>query len=280
MFEARFGDPREGSSERFVWDWWHVPGQYTLLRTPAYAYFPRALYEQFHRHLVTWGREHLGCHDVSPPWLSCYIEGCKQEIHADVPHGPWAFVYSLTPWKARTFEGGETLLLKPEILSFWRGLDQGRGLELDDVFLRLPSPFNRLTVFDPRLPHGVSEVRGTRDPREGRLVIHGWFVQPRPFVVGGLAPGACAPVLEEVLRASEPRLAALGELKGALSLRLRVSAAGRVTRVETLTNNLMPPSGEPGVARRARNILVRAFEGARFPGARGPTAITLPVLFG
>ncbi len=26
---------------------------------------------------------------------------------------------------------------------------------------------------DPRFPHGVREVHGTKDPREGRLVLHG-----------------------------------------------------------------------------------------------------------
>jgi Rps23 Pro-64 3,4-dihydroxylase Tpa1-like proline 4-hydroxylase len=39
----------------------------------------------------------------------------------------------------------------------------------------VPPLFNRLTVFDPRVPHGVPVVEGTRDPREGRLVLHGWF---------------------------------------------------------------------------------------------------------
>lgn len=47
--------------------------------------------------------------------------------------------------------------------------------------------FNQLTVDDPRFPHGVTEVKGTRDPLKARLVIHGWFVEPRPYVVGGLS---------------------------------------------------------------------------------------------
>ena len=34
-YDERFADPREGSSERFVWDYWHVPEQYSLLRTPV-----------------------------------------------------------------------------------------------------------------------------------------------------------------------------------------------------------------------------------------------------
>ena len=121
VFDERFSNPRGLGSDRFVWDWWHVPGQYTALRTPAYHYFPKVLYERFHRQLVTWGRRNLGCHDVSPPWLSCYVEGCRQELHADVPHGPWAFVYSLTLWNQRQFTGGETLLLKPATLTATHG---------------------------------------------------------------------------------------------------------------------------------------------------------------
>ena len=46
--------------------------------------------------------------------------------------------------------------------------------------------FNRLVLFDPRLPHGVREVQGTRDPRKGRLVVTGWFTEPTPFFTGAL----------------------------------------------------------------------------------------------
>lgn len=48
-----------------------------------------------------------------------------------------------------------------------------QGLELQHLVTRVPAPFNRLTVFDPRFPHGVRQVHGTRDPRKGRLVLHG-----------------------------------------------------------------------------------------------------------
>ena len=95
-FDDRFADPRSTRADRFVWDYWHVPGQYTALRTPAWTYFPARIYEAFHRRLVAWGRERLGCHDISPPWLSLYVDGCRQELHGDLPHGPWAFVFSLT----------------------------------------------------------------------------------------------------------------------------------------------------------------------------------------
>ena len=112
-----------------MWDWWHVPDQYTALRTPAGEYFPKPLYERFHRRLVAWGRATLGCHDISPPWLSCYVDGCRQELHGDLPHGPWAFVYSLTPWRGRVFRGGETVLLRDEVLDFWHDFASTRALE-------------------------------------------------------------------------------------------------------------------------------------------------------
>jgi len=95
-FDERFADPRSTRGDRFAWDWWHVPGQYTALRTPAWTYFPKGAYRRLHQGLALWGRRTLGCHDVSPPWLSCYVEGCRQELHGDLPHGPFAFVLSLT----------------------------------------------------------------------------------------------------------------------------------------------------------------------------------------
>lgn len=45
VFIDRFSDPRHGKPERFVWDWWHVPDQYTLVRNKA----------------VTGGLESLSC---------------------------------------------------------------------------------------------------------------------------------------------------------------------------------------------------------------------------
>ena len=40
VFDAHHDDPRRTHAYRFVWDYWHVPNQYTLLRTPAADYFP------------------------------------------------------------------------------------------------------------------------------------------------------------------------------------------------------------------------------------------------
>ena len=43
-FDERFAEPRKANRDRFVWDYWHVPGQYTALRTPAWEYFPKKGY--------------------------------------------------------------------------------------------------------------------------------------------------------------------------------------------------------------------------------------------
>ena len=65
----RLGDPLSTSVDRFCWDWWHVPGQYTLLRTPAEAFFPADLYDQLEDALIAYGERELGCRGISPIWL-------------------------------------------------------------------------------------------------------------------------------------------------------------------------------------------------------------------
>jgi len=244
-FDRRFHDPLEPRADRFIWDYWHVPNEYTLLRTQAHTFFRPKLYEAFHRHLVEWGRTHLGCHDISPPWLSCYVEGCRQEWHSDVPHGPLAFVYSLTKWNSRQFRGGETFLQREK-----------------DV----PARFNQMLVFNPAIPHGVRQVRGTHDPRHGRLVIHGWFVNPRPFWYGPLKA-------EEVGEAVDQGLAQTGNLdlgRGFISYRLKVRPDGQVAQLKTLVSTLD--------GARDLRVLERQLKGLRFPKKRASTLLTLPLM--
>lgn len=263
-FDQRFHNPHEAQSDRFVWDYWHVPGQYTLLRTPAYGFFKPKLYQNFHRRLVEWGRENLGCHDISPPWLSCYVEGCRQEMHSDIPHGPLAFVYSLTP--RQKFSGGETFLLKEE------SVFSNQALERAQMMKTIAPKFNRLIVFNPAIPHGVNEVRGTHDPREGRLVIHGWFVNPRPFWYGPLS-------VENVRRGVEQGLGTVlaGKLnlgQGLLSLRLNVTAEGQVSLVHPLISTL---TGADPSHLRALMLNLKAL---KFPKKRAATQLTLPLVMG
>lgn len=277
-FDTRFENPRGTAANRFVWDWWHVPGQYTALRTPAWTYFPKATYEAFHRRLVEWGRTTLGCHDVSPPWLSCYVEGCRQELHGDLPHGPWAFVFSLTPWKGRVFRGGETLLVRDEVLDFWADFTSVRGVEEPDLLRAIEPRMNRLTVFDPRIPHGVRRVEGTHDPRFGRLVIHGWFVQPRPFVEGPLRANALGQRIDDLVGGLGDVLGDL-PIAGLLSIGFSVDRRGEAHGVRVLSDTTrVPRMEEPARAKAVRRI--RAIIAAwRFGPQRAPSKVTLPLVF-
>ena len=276
VFDERFADPRSTRSDRFVWDYWHVPEQYTHLRTPAWTYFPRALYASFHRRLVEWGRATLGCHDISPPWLSCYVDGCVQHLHGDLPHGPFAFVLSLT--RTRTFTGGETLLLRDNVLDFWDDFTSIRGVEEPDLLHAIAPRFNRLVVFDPRIPHGVREVRCTRDPRSGRLVIHGWFVQPRPFIAGPLRPAALTARVDELLGELPAILGDL-PLAGLLSLALDVTRAGAIARARILVDTTRVARPFERDRRRAITRIVAAARTWRFGAQRGTSRITLPLVF-
>jgi hypothetical protein len=277
-FDERFAEPRSTRADRFVWDYWHVPGQYTALRTPAWTYFAKRTYEAFHRRLVAWGRATLGCHDISPPWLSLYIDGCRQELHGDLPHGPWAFVFSLTHWERRAFRGGETLLVRDEVLDFWQDFASVRSVEEGELIRAVEPKFGRLVAFDPRIPHGVREVRGTQDPREGRLVIHGWFVQPRPFVQGPLRARVLAARIEELTGALGTWIGAL-PIAGLASFAFDVDRRGRAVRVTLLSDTTRVPAADE----RARRGLVKKIRDAiarwEFGAQRATSRVTLPLVF-
>jgi hypothetical protein len=277
-FDDRFAAPREARADRFVWDYWHVPGQYTALRTPAWQYFPQKLYAQFHNRLVAWGRAHLGCHDISPPWLSCYVDGCRQELHGDLPHGPWAFVFSLTRWRGRAFRGGETLLVRDEVLDFWHDFASVRSVEEGELIRAVAPQFARLTVFDPRIPHGVRTVTGTHDPREGRLVIHGWFVQPRPFVRGPLATRALSARIDDLGGQLGTWLADL-PIAGLISFAFAVDRRGAVRAPRVLSDTTRVPRADDRARRALVGKIRSAIAGWQFGRQRAPSHVTLPLVF-
>lgn len=277
FFDSRFADPHSLDAKRFTWDYWHIPDQYTLLRTPAYHYFPEKLYMKLHHELVYWGRKNLGCWDISPPWLSYYIDGCKQELHSDVPHGPWAFVFSLTNWSSRNFSGGETLILKPEVLSYWKNFGDQKDRELKSFIDRIPAKMNRLTVFDPRFPHGVTEVRGARDPRDSRIVIHGWFTEPKTYIEGYLPAKKCERLLNEAFFKLQEHVSAYPLSTGTLSLQLEVSANGKIRKARFATNTLKDLDGKP--ANSLSKKILEIYSQLSFPTAKGRTSIVQPLIF-
>jgi hypothetical protein len=276
-FEAYFKNPKSTHQKRFVWDFWYDEDNYHLIRTPAFYYFKKKVYQDFHSHLVQWGRENLGCHDISPPWLSFYVDGCFQNLHSDVPHGPWAFVYSLTP-NDKEFRGGETLILKPHVLNYWSSFNETKEYEYNSFFDRIPSRMNQLVIFDPRFPHGVSEVKGTRDPLKSRLVIHGWFVNPRPYVVGGLSTAQVQKALNPAFDSLSSILSQIDSLNGTVSVRLKLSKWGEIQNYKLLTNTLISQKNDQADQYLTKN-LKQIFSLARFPKSKSESFITIPLLF-
>ncbi len=277
-FEENFVDAKATHPKRFVWDFWYDEDQYHLIRTPAYHYFSSKLYQDFHSYLVQWGRENLGCHDISPPWLSYYVDGCYQKLHSDVPHGPWAFVYSLTPDR-KEFRGGETLILKPETLDFWSNYGRSDSREFKNFVDVIPSMMNQLVVFDPRFPHGVTELKGTRDPLKSRLVVHGWFVNPRPYVVGGLSTKGVQASIDPVFENLNSILSGIDLLDGTISLRLQVTPAGQVSQYKVLTNTLVSLASKPDDIRYFEKEIKKLFLHTKFIKTKKASSITLPLIF-
>jgi len=124
--------------------------------------------------------ETLGLRPAKASYLSLYVDGCRQNQHNDSTNGRFGFVYSLTRNSRRT-SGGETLI--------WREDDYfetriHRPCSGSDFFQSIEPRFNRLLVFDDRMPHAVQLVEGNMDPLDGRIVIHGHIREAEPIVKG------------------------------------------------------------------------------------------------
>ena len=106
---------------------------------------------------------------VTWPYLSLYVDGCQQRLHNDSTNGRFGYVYSLT-WDERKTIGGETIVLKEGDLfrAIWADAPPVPG-----CYDLIEPRFNRLTMFDDRMTHGVQRVEGSMDPVEGRFVLHG-----------------------------------------------------------------------------------------------------------
>lgn len=261
--------------------------QYTLIRTPAHAFFPTELNALLEEKLLQYAQDELGCRSLSPLWLSYYVDGCHQGLHADNPHGPWAFVLSLTAWDQREFRGGETMILKSNVLDYWRTFDASEGTEMGKIFDLIEPKFDRLTVFDPRFPHGVREVHGTRDPLKARLVVHGWFSDPSPFFTGALSEEEATPALNSVLESMFQELQAeVGNVTGTLAVRLNISGeTGEVMEVSSLTDTLIPVPGQgyenpEDIRHEVQDCVQQFLMAAVFPTSKlGDSSITIPLLF-
>lgn len=105
--------------------------QYSLKRIQTSQFFSAESYDLLVDELMVLGRS-VGLHAITPPWTSMYTDGDQQNWHTDAPQGPLAFVLSVCANEG-DFEGGETILLQPQILDFWKGFDSSNGLECGSI---------------------------------------------------------------------------------------------------------------------------------------------------
>ncbi|MBX3211164.1 MAG: hypothetical protein KF850_03960 [Labilithrix sp.] len=274
-------DPDVITPKHYSWNYWNVDGQYNYLRTPARSFFARELFSAFEERLCSWGKATLGCNLVNSWWLSYYVNGCRQELHADVAHGPWAWVFSLTRWESRGFSGGETQIANVDLLDYWQSARFLRGEDLGAGSRRLlqevPAEYGQLVVFDGRFPHGVREVRGSQDPRDSRVVLHGWFEPPTLQIEGALSMAEVVPVVRERHRLLAEKLSSLEDADGTVISRLNVGPSGEVTSIDTLTDTIESTSRAPEERERLIASIGTILGAARFPRASAPSTLIVPI---
>jgi Rps23 Pro-64 3,4-dihydroxylase Tpa1-like proline 4-hydroxylase len=276
--DAHFAHPEAHRGETHqVWNYWFIPELYAYLRTDAGRVIQGSHVAAFHAALRDWAMRTLGMAEVTWPYLSLYIPGCRQGWHNDAKNGRFGFVYSLTK-NARQTIGGETLVLH-ENDPFRTNLttaNAGRGF-----YEPVEPRFNRLVIFDDRLPHAVERVDGSMDPVEGRFVLHGHLSEGTAFVVGPLPAAAVGALVNETLQQFAAECSAAAALyHGPLSLRLTIAASGAVAACDILTDRVLHP--DPGHVDwgAVRSILMARLKALKFPATDGRTVLIQSVLFG
>jgi hypothetical protein len=277
-FDARVGPERAAPPHRFVWDYWHVPGQYSYIRTFARRFFSPALYRDFAAALRAWGDASLGCGSFTEPWLSYYVDGCVQELHADIAQGAWAFVFSLTHSEERRFTGGETILLGDTALNYWQQFDSATPIERDRLVDRIPPRFNQLLVFDGRVPHGVARVDGTRDPLHSRVAVHGWFLEPSLRAEGALSAREADAPARALVEAWQRARGHHGRMNGLTPIRVWVDCRGTVERAEALRSTLVSLDGAKEAPSAAVRLALELAGQWHFPEVAGETRLTIPFI--
>lgn len=260
-----------------VWNYWFVPELYTYLRTQPEKVIARDSMDEFHGRLRAWSSETLGLAGVTWPYLSLYVTGCKQGLHNDSVNGRFGFVYSLTR-DDRLTSGGETVVHHEGDPFRSKLARPGAGRSFYDL---IAPRFNRLVIFDDRMPHAVERVEGSMDPREGRFVLHGHISEGQGIGTGALPTEVALPRAIEALSAFvKASPIPLEAYHGPLTLRLDINPDGSVDLCRVLLDRVMhADERDTHWAPLVDNLLAR-LRSLNFPPADGPSQLTLPLLFG
>ncbi|HEV2816567.1 MAG TPA: hypothetical protein VGW40_05025 [Allosphingosinicella sp.] len=275
-FDTHFSNPgQHKAATHQIWNYWYVPGLYTYLRTGPERLMPRVLIERFVARLTDWARDRLGLGHVTWPYLSLYVDGCGQGIHNDSTNGRFGFVYSLTR-NDRHSRGGQTIVFKEGDPFRGRLTQADAGTGLYDL---IEPDFNRLVLFDDRMPHGVQRIEGAMDPLDGRVVLHGHISEGDAVFAGPVPPEAVGAAVGPAIEAAIDAHAAVEDSHhGPLVVRLEISPEGRVSAVHVLVDRVVrSDGGDPQPLVRA---LLANLAGIRLPPARERSLVTLPILVG
>jgi hypothetical protein len=156
-------------------------------------------------------------------------------------------------------------------------MQNGASHEEKDLLQSVPARFNQLTVFDPRYPHGVRMVQGVDSILDSRLVIHGWFTDPRPMLEGALSFKQILRPMDSFASNIMSRITSTQNVSGLLSLRLNINEAGAPASIDVISSNLLSSTGGKFPKKSLEKILIET--GISFPRARSKTRLTLPLLF-
>ena len=267
---------QHGPSTHQVWNYWHVPGLYTYLRTQPEKILPVQLVKTLIASIEGWGRTNLGMDALTPPYLSMYVNGCRQGLHNDSGNGRFGWVYSLTNDHRRT-QGGETLVLRLDDYGT-RMHHPHAGTGLYDL---VEPKFNRLVVFDDRVPHAVQPVEGSYDPIEARFVLHGHLRVSGVKLEGAMTREAALAIvtsMNEQLAPFQP--GAAGGWYGPLCLRATVKDDGQVSEVIRQVDRVFPTDTHHEGVRAPVKRALEVLRGIRCPPMSGSAVIWLPIQFG
>jgi hypothetical protein len=260
-----------------VWNYWFVPGLYTYLRTSPEKLIKRGRVDDFVKVLSCWSAEALGLREVTWPYLSLYVSGCRQNIHNDSENGRFAFVYSLTRDKRMT-TGGETIVMKEGDLF---RMNVATAQATSGYFTSIEPRFNRLVVFDDRMPHGVERVDGSMDPKEGRFVLHGHLRDKGAIVAGALTEKQVGEVvMESLIEFSSESFSRIRLYHGPVVLNLLIASTGAVESCSVLLDRVTATDSTDAGWPRMQRSLIAKFKALKFPEADGKTTVTQPIILG
>jgi 2OG-Fe(II) oxygenase superfamily len=276
--EAHFGGTdRHSRDTHMIWNYWHVPSLYTYLRTLPELVLGPQLADSFHTSLFKWSIETLGLGASKSAYLSLYVAGCRQGQHNDAANGRFGFVYYLTK-NVRKTSGGETLIWREDD---YLGARMFRPSAGENFFHSIEPRFNRLLVFDDRVPHAVQMVEGNMDPLEGRIVIHGHIREVGPIVHGPLPRDVVQEIANQLAIGYSAELGhALMIYHGPAVVRFTVRPDGTVANARLILDRVKRLRGEGPSVQEMLTGLVTRISLLHFPGSDEETIVTLPFGFG